>query len=155
MHAGEVHFDGKGYFGEALDVAFRLLEARRLKESLSRGPGPLVLVVSDVICWSIVSQDYEGIPRESYQPVLRVMVAGRRRTGWLHVPGPRAVERAQAEAVPARPARAARHEIRVIKRRVRLHQAMQQSNLTGAPRTRVMEASTTPHRPCSKGHFSH
>ena len=108
VHAGEVHFDGKGYFGEALDVAFRLLDARRLKESLSRGSGPLVLAVSDVIYWSIVSQDYEGIPRESYQPVLRVMVAGRRRTGWVHVPGPRAVERAKAEFVPARPPRAAR-----------------------------------------------
>ena len=89
-------------------MAFRLLDARRLKESLSRGSGPLVLAVSDVIYWSIVSQDYEGIPRESYQPVLRVMVAGRRRTGWVHVPGPRAVERAKAECVPARPARAAR-----------------------------------------------
>ena len=108
VHAGEVHFDGKGYFGEALDVAFRLLDAPRLKESLSRGPGPLVLAVSDVFYWSIVSQDYEGIPSESYRPVLRVMVAGRRRTGWLHVPGPRAVERAEAGLVPARPARAAR-----------------------------------------------
>ncbi len=108
VHAGEVHFDGRGYFGEALDVAFRLLDAPRLKDSLSRGPGPLVLAVSDVIYWSIVSQDYEGIPRESYQPAFRVMVAGRRRTGWLHVPGPRAVERAKAEFVPARPARAVR-----------------------------------------------
>src|SRR5271166_289859 len=101
IHAGEIHYDGKGYFGEALDVAFRLLDAPRLKESLSRGPGPLVLAVSDVIYWSIVSQDYEGIPRECYQPVLRVTVGGRRRTGWVHVPGPVAMERAKTEFVPA------------------------------------------------------
>ena len=62
---GEIHCDGKGYFGEALDVAFRVLGRSRLKDSLNRGPGPLVLAVSDIIYWSIVSQDYEGIPRES------------------------------------------------------------------------------------------
>jgi len=107
VHAGEVHFDGKGYFGEALDVAFRLLDAPRLKARLSRGPGPLVLAVSDIIYWSIVSQDYEGISPASYHPVLRVTVAGRRRTGWIHVPGPVAVERAMAGAVTARTARAA------------------------------------------------
>ena len=93
VHAGEIHFDGKGYFGEALDEAFRLLDAPRLKESLSRGPGPLVLAVSDLIYWSIVSHDYEGISRESYHPVLRVMVAGRRRRGWLHSPAPMVIER--------------------------------------------------------------
>ena len=119
VHAGEIHCDGKGYFGEALDVAFRLLDAPRLKDSLNRGPGPLVLAVSDVIYWSIVSQDYEGIPRESYQPVLRVTVAGRRRTGWVHVPAPAAVQRrslprpvsagsAARPGQPARPARSAR-----------------------------------------------
>jgi len=108
VHAGEVHYDGKGYFGEALDVAFRLLDAPRLKDSLRRGPGPLVVAVSDIIYWSIVSQDYEGIPRESYQPVLRVTVAGRRRTGWVHLPAAVAVERrAIPGPIPARSTRAA------------------------------------------------
>ena len=60
----------EGYFGQALDVAFRLLDAPRLKQSLGRGPGPLVLAVSGIIYWSIVSQAYDGIPRQSYQPVL-------------------------------------------------------------------------------------
>ncbi len=107
VHAGEIHFDGKGYFGEALDEAFRLLDAPRLKESLSRGPGPLVLAVSDLIYWSIVSHDYEGISRESYHPVLRVMVAGRRRRGWLHNPAPMAIERSVPRPAPAGSARAA------------------------------------------------
>lgn len=101
VHAGEVHFDGKGYFGEALDVAFRLLDAPRLKEGLRRAAGPLVLAVSDIVYWSIVSQDYDGIPRALYEPVLRVTVAGRRRTGWLHVPGPLAAERAVAASAPS------------------------------------------------------
>jgi class 3 adenylate cyclase len=101
VHAGEVHCDGKGYFGEALDLAFRLLDAPRLKDSLRRDPGPLVLAVSDIIYWSIVSQDYEGIARDSYRPGLRVTVAGRRHTGWVHVPGPVMKERAMAMAIPA------------------------------------------------------
>ena len=44
IHAGEIHFDGMGYFGEALDVAFRLLDAPRLKNRLRQVVTPLVLV---------------------------------------------------------------------------------------------------------------
>ena len=29
VHAGEIHDDGRGFYGEDLDVAFRLLERRR------------------------------------------------------------------------------------------------------------------------------
>ncbi len=79
----------------------------RLKESLRRGAGPLVLVVSDHIYWSIVSQEYDGIPRECYRPVLRVTVACRRRTGWVHMPATVARERAVATALPVGAARAA------------------------------------------------
>jgi hypothetical protein len=107
VHAGEVHFDGKGYFGEALDVAFRLLDAPRLKENLRRGAGPLALAVSDLIYWSIVSQEYDGIPRESYRPVLRVTVSGRRRTGWVHLPATAARDRAVARTLAVSAARAA------------------------------------------------
>jgi len=113
VHAGEIHYDGKGYFGEALDVAFRLLDAPRLKEGLSRRPGPLILAVSDTIYWTIVSQDYEGIPRESYQPMLRVTVSGRRRTGWVQLPDPAVAER-RALTAP-RPADAARR-VAVLRR---------------------------------------
>jgi hypothetical protein len=64
-------------------------------------------LVSDLIYWSIVSQEYDGIPRESYRPVLRVTVAGRRRTGWVHVPATVAGERAVAATLPVGAARAA------------------------------------------------
>jgi len=88
IHAGEVHSDGKGYFGEALDVAFRLLDAPRLKECLRHATTPLVLVVSEDIYWSIVRHDYEGIPGSGFEPLIRVMMSGRRRQGWVHVPVP-------------------------------------------------------------------
>ena len=37
VHAGEVHYDANGCFGEALDVAFRLLDAVQLKRALWLG----------------------------------------------------------------------------------------------------------------------
>jgi hypothetical protein len=78
-----------GYFGEALDVAFRLLDAPRLKNRLRQVVTPLVLVVSEDIYWSIVQHDYDGIPGSAFEPLIRVTVAGRRRRGWVHVPAPR------------------------------------------------------------------
>jgi hypothetical protein len=84
-----IHFDGMGYFGEALDVAFRLLDAPRLKNRLRQVVTPLVLVVSEDIYWSIVQHDYDGIPGSAFEPLIRVTVAGRRRRGWVHVPAPR------------------------------------------------------------------
>jgi class 3 adenylate cyclase len=87
VHAGEVHDDGKGFFGEALDVAFRLLDAPPVKKVLRLTAAPLVLVVSEEIFWSIVWQGYDGIDGRAYEPLVRVQVAGRRRQGWVHVPG--------------------------------------------------------------------
>jgi hypothetical protein len=89
IHAGEIHYDGKGYFGEALDVAFRLLDAPRLKDRLRHTMTPLVVVVSEDIYWSIVQHEYDGIPGSAFEPLVRVTVAGRRRRGWVHVPAPR------------------------------------------------------------------
>lgn len=89
IHAGEVHRDSQGYFGEALDVAFRLLDAPRLKHCLRQVTAPLVLVVSEDIYWSIVRHEYEGIPGSAFEPLIRVMVSGRRRQGWVHVPSPK------------------------------------------------------------------
>jgi hypothetical protein len=89
IHAGEIHYDGKGYFGEALDVAFRLLDAPRLKDRLRQVVTPVVVVVSEDIYWSIVQHEYEGIPGSAFEPLVRVTVAGRRRRGWVHVPAPR------------------------------------------------------------------
>jgi hypothetical protein len=88
IHAGEVHYDGRGHFGEALDVAFRLLDSPRLKKCLRQVMAPLVLVVSEDIYWSIVRHEYEGISGSGFEPLVGVTVGGRRRRGWVHVPIP-------------------------------------------------------------------
>ena len=86
VHAGEVHYDARGCFGEPLDVAFRLLDSSKLKRRLSHVAEPLVLVVSDDIYFSVVRRGYDGIDNHDYLPAVRVRVAGRSHRGWVHVP---------------------------------------------------------------------
>ena len=87
MHAGEVHYDTNGCFGEALDVAFRLLDAARVKRALREMADPLILVVSGDIYSSIVRQGYGRIDHETFHQQVRVQVASRRYPGWIHCPG--------------------------------------------------------------------
>jgi hypothetical protein len=49
-HAGEVHYDGNGTFGEDLDVAFRLLDAPRFKAELKHASVPLAVVAFCAVC---------------------------------------------------------------------------------------------------------
>jgi class 3 adenylate cyclase len=87
MHAGEVHYDANGCFGEALDVAFRLLGAARVKKALRETGGPLILVISGDIYSSVVRHGYDGIDQQAFHPLVRVQLAGQRYQGWIHVPG--------------------------------------------------------------------
>jgi hypothetical protein len=86
MHAGEVHYDANGCFGEALDVAFRLLDAARVKRTLRERADPLVLVVSGDIHSSVVRHGYDGIDGETFHQLVRVQVAGKRYLGWIQMP---------------------------------------------------------------------
>ncbi|WP_051711706.1 hypothetical protein [Spirillospora albida] len=108
VHAGEIHDDGNGYYGEALDVACRLLDAPRLKRFLRETAGPLAVAVSEEIYWSVVRHEYDGISAAEYRPGLRVQVAGRRRHGWIHAPacasgrGPRVLGQAADRVIVVR-----------------------------------------------------
>jgi hypothetical protein len=86
VHSGEVHYDGKGPFGEDLDVAFRLLDAPRLKAHLKNAPDPLAMVASDTIYQSIIRHGYDGIDGEEYVQLVTVTVGFQRRKGWVHLP---------------------------------------------------------------------
>jgi len=86
MHAGEVHYDANGCFGEALDVAFRLLDAVRVKRALRATADPLILVISGDIYNSVVRHGYDGIDQQAFHPLVRVQVAGQRFPGWIHLP---------------------------------------------------------------------
>jgi hypothetical protein len=86
VHAGEVHYDAHGCFGEALDIAFRLLDDIHVKKALRTATSPLTLVVSEDIYRSVVGHGYDGIDRQAFQPLVRVQVAGNRHAGWVTVP---------------------------------------------------------------------
>jgi hypothetical protein len=86
IHAGEVHYDGKGFFGEDLDVAFRLLDAPRFKAHLKSAMVPLALVASDYIYQSIIRHGYDGIDGAEFLPLVTVSVGDQRRRGWVHLP---------------------------------------------------------------------
>ena len=87
VHAGEVHYDGRGFFGEDLDVAIRLLDSRPVKRALRDAvASPLVLVVSEEIFSGVVRQGYvDGGP---YEQRVRVRVGSRQRRGWVNIPVP-------------------------------------------------------------------
>jgi hypothetical protein len=87
MHAGEVHYDPNGCFGESLDLAFRLLDSAQVKKALRATGDPIALVVSEDIYKSVICHCYDGIDQRAFHPRVRVQLAGHRRTGWIHIPG--------------------------------------------------------------------
>jgi hypothetical protein len=99
VHAGEVHEDAEGFYGDDLDSAFRLLEAPRLKKALKEAAGtPLLLVVSEEIFHGIVEQGY--LDDGPYRPIIRIRVGQRWRRGWVHTPVPLSADRPGAERRP-------------------------------------------------------
>lgn len=83
LHAGEVHFDDRGCFGESLDVALRLLDAPEVTGIFRRTTDSLLCVVSDNIYRTVVRHGYDGIDQRGFVPVAQVRVAGREHNGWV------------------------------------------------------------------------
>jgi hypothetical protein len=88
IHAGEVHEDSHGFFGEDLDFAFRLLAAPKFKAHLRDTAAPLALVASEEIYRSIIRHSYDGIDEEEFFPSVTVQVGAQRRKGWMYLPQP-------------------------------------------------------------------
>jgi class 3 adenylate cyclase len=86
IHAGEVHYDENGPFGEDLDLAFRLLDAPRFKIHLKNATVPLALVASDYIYQTIIRHGYEGIAEREFLPLVTVTLGCQRRKGWVQLP---------------------------------------------------------------------
>lgn len=84
VHAGQVGYDHRGCFGEAVDLAFRLLEAPQLKRALRLTTAPLVLVVSEDIYRSVVRNDHTGIDEQTFTPRVSTKINGRPHRGWVN-----------------------------------------------------------------------
>jgi hypothetical protein len=121
VHAGEVHGDRRGYYGEAIDIAIRLLDSAPVKKALNQTTSPLVLVISEEIHSGIVLQGY--VTGGTYQPIVRVRVANKQRRGWVHVPGS---DELRAASSPAKPSARARTPVSIGRAGVtRLNRPMQ------------------------------
>ena len=83
VHAGQVRRDDNGYFGEALDIACRLLDAPEAKAALKAAPEPLLLVISSHIRESLAAA---ATGLEHYRHLVTTHVAGRAHPGWSPVP---------------------------------------------------------------------
>lgn len=82
VHAGEVDDDDRGFYGEDLDVAFRLMDSPRVKRALREAAAaPLILVVSEEIFSGIIRHGYIDTGR--YEQRVRVRVCGRLHRGWI------------------------------------------------------------------------
>jgi len=103
VHAGEVHSDIRGFYGEAIDVAIRLLDSASLKRELRQILSPLVLVVSDEIHSGIVAHGY--LDNDSYRPLVRIRVANKPHRGWVHIPEPGKPPALRVPSLGYRPAR--------------------------------------------------
>jgi hypothetical protein len=86
VHAGEIHGDDRGFYGEAIDVAIRLLDSAAVKSALREATSPLVLVVSEEIYFGVVAHGYADGGK--YCPLARVRVANKQHRGWVCIPDP-------------------------------------------------------------------
>lgn len=95
IHAGTVHLDEHGVVGDAVNLAFRLIDAPSLKTLLRSSDGLLALVVSEPFYDGIVRDTPEAAPA-SYART-RVEVKNTRAIGWMRITGD------GADAVPRPP----------------------------------------------------
>lgn len=84
MHAGEILRDEYGVAGTAINVAFRLLEARPLKQALAGSPGSVALIVSRWFFEEVIRHTPASQPA-AYRQV-RVLVKETDELAWICLP---------------------------------------------------------------------
>jgi hypothetical protein len=84
LHAGEIIYDAHGSAGAAINLAFRLLDAKPLKDALAASRGVLAMVVSSWFYQNVVRQCPAGDPA-SYRAV-QVVVKETDTTAWVRLP---------------------------------------------------------------------
>jgi tetratricopeptide (TPR) repeat protein len=84
LHAGEVYYDEHGVTAESINLAFRLLDARPLKEALADSPGSLAVIVSPWFFDEVVRHSPGG-DAATYRPV-QVAVKETSAIGWISRP---------------------------------------------------------------------
>jgi hypothetical protein len=87
LHAGEISEDERGWVGEDLNTACRLVDLQDLRETLAEADRAfLALAVSDNWHSAVVRHDYPGIDSREFLAV-PFHVKEVRQTAWIRVPG--------------------------------------------------------------------
>ncbi len=84
LHAGEINYDEHGVTSAAINLAFRLLDARPLKDALAHSRGVLALIASSWFFDEVV-RHIPGVDLDNYLPV-RVAVKETTTVGWICLP---------------------------------------------------------------------
>jgi tetratricopeptide (TPR) repeat protein len=104
LHAGEVYYDEHGVTAESINLAFRLLDARPLKDALAESPGVLAVIVSPWFFDEVVRHSPTG-DAATYRPV-QVAVKETAAVGWVcrpdhpYPPDEAELDRAPGPAAP-------------------------------------------------------
>lgn len=85
LHAGEIHHDDHGVAGAAITLAFRLVNARPLRNALVESSSQLALITSRWFFDEVVRHS-SIVDIASYRQV-QVKVKETRTKGWIFVPG--------------------------------------------------------------------
>ena len=85
LHAGEVHHDERGPCGDALNFAFRLLDAVAAKQLLALSSGLLVVIASELLYQGVIRHDPEAAPGEYRQ--VGFTTKETQSVAWLRIPG--------------------------------------------------------------------
>ncbi|GAA2397668.1 hypothetical protein GCM10010191_00410 [Actinomadura vinacea] len=86
VNTGEVHWDGEGLVGTALNDTFRILDAGPFKEVLRATDADLALIVSQRVYDDVVRQGRGLLDRRDYLP-LEIRVKELEGTAWVTLPG--------------------------------------------------------------------
>ncbi|MFC0110527.1 nucleotidyl cyclase domain-containing protein [Kibdelosporangium aridum] len=84
LHAGEVVYDKHGVVGRAVNHAFRLVDARVLREALAASADPLAIIASSWFFDEVIWHSDTANPR-AYQEV-HVRSKETDVTAWIHLP---------------------------------------------------------------------
>ena len=85
-HIGPVEYDGHGFVGSDIDMLFRMLDARPLKQALAGSAAELALIVSDYVYRSLVCRHPTLVSPDAFRPV-RFQVKATRARAWTYLPG--------------------------------------------------------------------
>ncbi len=88
LHAGRVYQDGHGSVGQAVNLAFRILEAPAAKSALRSSTGVLAMIASDDFYRDVIVHEPAADP-DSYQQI-PVTVKETSTVAWLRLPHRRA-----------------------------------------------------------------